>query len=166
MIIGLTGKQQVGKDTLAEYLHNKHHYQKMAFADHLKRVCRGYLGWDGKKDVRGRTLLQQIGIAAREYHPDIWIEQVDFMMRHIELGSEESNSGKSNIQWVISDVRFKNEADWITAKGGIIIRIIRDTGIIDTHISETEMDEYHPDYVIDNNRTMESMFTVMDRIIR
>lgn len=161
MIIGITGKQQVGKDTLAGYLANKHHCHRIGFADQLKRICRSYLGWDGNKDDGGRKLLQHIGTSTREYSPSFWIEQTDFMMRHIELGMEEQN-----IRWVIPDVRFRNEADWIKSKGGIIIRVVRNTGIIDTHISETEMDAYQPDYTLQNNALPDNMFREADKILR
>jgi hypothetical protein len=58
-----------------------------------------------------------------------------------------------NSRWIITDVRFPNEAEAIKKHGGIVIRINRD---VDTnnHLSETALDDYEFDYVIDNNSDM------------
>lgn len=39
MIIGLAGKLESGKDTIADYLVKEYGYTKMAFADNLKHMC-------------------------------------------------------------------------------------------------------------------------------
>lgn len=59
-------------------------------------------------------------------------------------------------KWIITDVRFPNEADEIRKRGGIIVRINRneDTG---NHPSETALDSYNFDYVINNTGTIEEL---------
>ena len=80
--------------------------------------------------------------------------------------------------WIITDVRFPNEADAIKQRNGILIRVNRDLvigeddfgytrvsinqaekdGIIDPqHESETALDDYKFDYIIDNNGTIEEL---------
>lgn len=56
--------------------------------------------------------------------------------------------------WIISDVRFQNEIEAIKDKGGIILRIERNTGIKDFHPSEVALDSYNFEHVIDNNGTI------------
>jgi hypothetical protein len=43
---------------------------------------------------------------------------------------------------VICDVRFQNEADWILAAGGILVRVVRPNhdGGAGNHVSETQLD--------------------------
>lgn len=55
--------------------------------------------------------------------------------------------------WIITDVRFPNEAKVIKDKGGIVIRVNRECiGSTDNHLSETALDDYKDfDYVIANN---------------
>lgn len=64
--------------------------------------------------------------------------------------------------WVITDVRFENEAQAIKARGGVIIRIDR-PGVkpINAHPSETAMDHWDFDYKIANASDLVSLkFTV------
>lgn len=67
--------------------------------------------------------------------------------------------------WVITDTRFVNEADAIKQRGGIVIRVNRpckECGLVNTHKmscsknikeheSETGLDDYKFDYIIDNS---------------
>ena len=53
---------------------------------------------------------------------------------------------------------YKNEADYIKNKGGILIKINRNTGYNDNYISEIDLDDYDKfDYIVDNNRTIKSI---------
>ena len=94
--IGLIGLAGSGKDTAAEAL-GEFGYWKAAFANHLKQLAYEF-GWDGKKDERGRALLQDLGMAARKYNPDFWIEQLTWPTK-----------GRSfSFPQVFTDVRFQN----------------------------------------------------------
>ncbi len=61
-------------------------------------------------------------------------------------------------KWLVTDVRFENEAEAIKERGGILLRINRnvDTG---THPSETSLDDYKFDYTISNKGSMEDLVT-------
>ncbi len=51
--------------------------------------------------------------------------------------------------------------------GGIIIRLERDTGIIDKHISETELDGYEGfDYIVENNSSLGDLIFVLENIVK
>ena len=60
--------------------------------------------------------------------------------------------------WIITDTRFKNEAEAIKSKNGIVIRIER-FGVrpINNHPSETGLDDWKFDYVIDNSSSVEDL---------
>jgi len=56
---------------------------------------------------------------------------------------------------VISDVRFKHEADFVRSRGGLLVRIVSQSqtphyGAADLHVSETESDTVEVDTVVVN----------------
>lgn len=141
MLIGLSGKQRVGKDTVGHWLEVKYDFERVSFAALLKKFARK-LGWDGRKDSRGRKLLQELGMVVRTYDENFWIDEAVRQMAKSErtIGQED---------FVVTDVRFKNEARYIKESDGILIRITRPDEITDdAHPSETELDDYEFDHVI------------------
>lgn len=81
--------------------------------------------------------------------------------------------------WIITDVRFPNEANAIKERGGINIRIergqainlptdgsgIRDRILANQHPSETALDDYTFNYVIDNNGSIEELIQKVKEIL-
>lgn len=104
--IGIIGYKQSGKDTAAGII-QKALFPKTVkithFADPLKKVALE-LGWDGKKDRKGRRLLQLLGTnVCREcICDDYWIlKMVDFLHKE---------NAKTLDFLLIPDLRFPNEA--------------------------------------------------------
>ena len=112
LVIGLAGDAGSGKDEVARYLERRHGFVRLAFADALKTVCKTYLGWDGRKDYRGRRLLQEVGMSARHYDSEHWLkivqEQMALLMRSPECR-----------RFVVSDCRFLDELQWVWEMRGI-----------------------------------------------
>lgn len=168
MIIGLTGYAQSGKDTVAQTLVKHYGFTRVAFADKIRDYLyemnpmidsvvgepiflQSYIsryGWEeGKKAPHVRRLLQTTGVAARElFGENFWVEQAFKDVRTAE-----------NI--VVTDVRFKNEADWIKNYEGSQIWRIKRLGVtaVNGHVSEHEMDEYKVDQIFTNNGTLEEL---------
>lgn len=142
MLVGLYGKAGAGKTTIAHAVTNS----VIAFAKPIKYIAERCFGWDGKKDERGRRLLQVLGTeAGREYNPNIWI---DYTITAYKLSS-------SNLV-VIDDVRFQNEADAIIKESGIVLEVIgrgTDLGSNASHVSEQGISM--PFLQIDNSGTVE-----------
>lgn len=97
-----------------------------------------------------RLLLQLLGTqCGREIiHPNIWVNALfsEYVSYH---------NSRVNIytlpKWIISDVRFENEAKAIKERNGIIIRVNRNSENKDNHQSEIELDNYKEfDYTIAN----------------
>lgn len=65
-IIGISGKAQHGKDTVANILKEMYGGEVVHLADLLKEQAK-MIGWDGKKDEGGRTLLQKFSAPIKEY---------------------------------------------------------------------------------------------------
>lgn len=84
-----------------------------SFASPLKYICTKFFGWDGKKDEKGRTLLQEIGCAARHYDPNIWANKA------LKVVAEASVNPS---YLVFDDARFPNEADVFRAAGYEVIQ--------------------------------------------
>lgn len=104
-----------------------------------------------------RILLQQIGtdLFRNQLHTNCWINAT------FANYTTDSN-------WIITDCRFKNEANAIKDRGGIVIRINRDT--LNTsqfrHQSEVDLDDYEFDYTIYNNSDISSLInSVRDMLI-
>ncbi len=143
MLIGLSGKKRVGKDTVGHWLEVKHDFTRVSFAALLKKQAKR-VGWNGKKDEKGRTLLQDLGMVVRIYDEDFWI---DAAFR--DLAKFNRTTGQTN--FVITDVRFQNEARRIKDAGGVMIRVTRPDEITDdAHASETDLDNYKFDYVVES----------------
>lgn len=177
MLIGLSGWARSGKDTAAEYLVEQKGFTRVAFADPLREALyrlnplievQGFpgarlrqmvdlAGWDELKaaseDVRG--LLQRMGTeVGREMIRDsIW---VDLAMKKAD----------SLDFVVITDVRYPNEAEAIRDRGGILWRIQRPyLGPANTHPSETALDEYKFDAVVENNGFVEDLHEKIDKLL-
>ena len=98
---------------------------------------------DWLNNMTVRELLQKFGTAIRnEVCDDFWVKVC------LKNCTEDC---------IISDVRFESEAKGIRNINGIIIRINRDGAGAGNHISETALDDYCFDYIIDNNGTEEDL---------
>jgi hypothetical protein len=163
MIIGLTGYAQSGKDTVASYLVKQHGFTRVAFADKIRdilydmnpmvngeplQITVDVEGWDKAKQRPAiRMLLQNLGVSARKHlGEDFWINQAL------------QNVGMPGEKYVITDVRFRNEATAIWSIPGRIWRVER-PGVkaVNGHISETQMDSYPVDYTFINDGSIEDL---------
>ena len=54
LVLGLMGKAQSGKDTVADILEKDYGFIRLAFADAVRRTADTIFNWDGEKDERGR----------------------------------------------------------------------------------------------------------------
>ena len=140
MIIGICGFIGSGKDTIADYLVNLHHFRRESFANSLKDAVAHVFGWDRtllegrtkhsrewreKRDdwwserlgieITPRFILQQWGteVCRKAFHDDIWIASLENKLRN------------SQDDVVITDCRFPNEIKAIKAAGGKVIRVVR-----------------------------------------
>jgi hypothetical protein len=136
-----------------------------------------------------RKLLQLIGTECGRniIHPNIWVNalmgEYEPIWKHsrlkITIPYDKEDIDVDYPNWVITDVRFPNEADAIKQRDGIIIRVnknkeqlLRDKGIhipkhllTPEHESETALDNAEFDYVIDNNGTIEKLIEQVKYIL-
>ena len=103
IVLLFAGKAGAGKNTSADLVENVYsgsaiRTAQFSFAGSLNAIAKE-MGWDGKKDEKGRRLLQQIGAAGRAYDKDVWA-------KCCLSAIQESDCDIA----MITDLRFPNEA--------------------------------------------------------
>lgn len=167
MIIGISGYARSGKDTIAGIL-AADGFARIAFADAIREALYrvnpmvelkdGSLtdlalvvddrGWEVAKtlpEVRG--YLQRLGteVGRDMMGEDVWVNVV---LRRMVAGEN----------YVITDVRYPNEATAIVRAGGRVWRVERPGfGPANSHVSETSMDGWICDAVIVNDGSLEDL---------
>ena len=77
------------------------------------------------------------------------------------------NSLPENTDVVVSDIRFPHELKSLNQMGASIIKIEKyNIGLIDTHESESHIDEMAYDYLITNNRNISFLEQQINIILR
>lgn len=155
------------------------------------------------KSFTVRQLLQLCGTDAMRdvIHPDVW---VNALMKDYKLVPNSKNRDYLSINgkmedvgmsydkkeypnWIISDVRFGNEAKAIKDRGGVVVRVddskrvfgnIHDElGLVTKgawraasmgfeHESETALDSYSFDYVIENDSDIPSLIEKVKEMLK
>ena len=127
-----------------------------------------------------RELLQKVGTDAMRdvIHPNVWVNAL-FSKYYPKICSGVTYcalAGKPEIScnqcpeypnWLISDVRFPNEATAIKDRDGIAVRVHREhikDGRIE-HESETALDNYSFDYVIENDSDIPSLIEKVNEML-
>lgn len=173
MFVGILGKKRHGKDTVADYITKTYpNFVKKSFAKPLKDAVQilfdftdDQLNDENLKEEPDefwgdspRKVLQLVGteLFRNQYDQMFWIKVAK---RHIP----------PNKNIIFSDVRFKNEFDFIKENKGIVIFIKRDIVQYkkDNHDSEKYIDDLaqSADYSIDNNATLNDLYNKIDDIM-
>lgn len=184
MIIGLSGYAKSGKDTVAEMIQaiEPMQWEIKKFSGKLKQIASLLTAipiekfedqefkmselsheWDylvpsyGYMDMQAMTVrefLQRLGTdAVRDgLHPNAWVNALfaDYNpIRPDRLPYTHPN-------WVVTDVRFPNEAKSIKERGGIIVRVHRpEIKPVNPHVSEIALDKWAFDYIITNDSDLD-----------
>jgi len=140
-LIGLTGYKGSGKDTVGEILCTDFNFERFAFADKLRQVCREVYGIEMKYftdtilkeqtlekfGMSPREILIHVGQSMREINPNVWcdfamnvIDQIEEFVDTLWNGDRESDG------YVITDVRHYNELEAILERGGVVVRVVRE----------------------------------------
>lgn len=197
LIIAISGKMGCGKDFITNnyiipYVQNVLGLKvlQLSFADQLKIITMvkdniGYNDLYVNKTELSRRLLQINGTEnARNLNEDIWIQ---YLSNWIEVFK---NRGINC--FVIPDLRFLNEFEWVKSQKGLVIRIKAPqrnktrleqeaNGNIDAYInikshkSECDLDDLHDtvyDYVIRNdycnnlNDHLPEIYDLLDEFVK
>lgn len=118
----------------------------VAFEDNIFKMSNSEIAKPEGGYYTNRELLQRFGTeVGRSISPTLWVDAL-------------FTSYSEDDHWIIPDVRFPSEAKAIKDRGGIVIRVDRETLSHDNHPSETALDDYEGfDYRIDNNSDIEHL---------
>lgn len=170
IIIGFSGKAEAGKTTAANAF-----FKKMApmdlcggivpLAKKMKEQAR-YLGWDGKKDERGRRFLQEVSWPIKHYlGEDVYAKWV----------LEDANRSYLNVI-LVDDVRMLAEVNYFKSLPKdeyefVLVRIERPNHVSKltpeqlADVSETQLDNYEFDYHVVNDGTIEELGDKLSEIL-
>jgi len=181
MILGLSGAKGSGKDTVAAYLVKNHQFERKAFADPLKKSIAALFDIPfaeidklknnvdvkvsvesvvghrlmGVHDMTFRTFLQRYGT---ESHRDVFGE--DFWLDYT-LPVQGYYPGRAI---VVTDVRFKNEADRVKECGGTNVMITR-PGYESEEKHSSEVFDFNADLSIINNGDIDDLYVATEEIL-
>ena len=103
-----------------------------------------------RKHWTAREIMQDYGAFYRTIDNEFWIKNLFKVAEEKEY---------DNV--VVTDVRYRNEADHIINHGGYVVRVERENkdGVHnEAHPSEVELDDYKRfDFTVDNNGTLEQL---------
>ena len=178
-VYGITGHKEHGKDTFSKLLQASKYgykYKITHFADPLKDLCKLVFGLtdeqvnttEGKKEKLKTPIVIDNHLNYLKHYTKLDLQEHNKIATSVRellqyVGSDYIRT-ESNLFWIekirqqiesdksiiISDVRFKNEAQLIRAYDGKIIKITRIDfpASIDNHISEIDIDNIKVDLEI------------------
>jgi len=177
MLVGICGKAGAGKDTIGDYLVEKHGFIKIALADPIKRLVKDVFALDDHtvydREAREqelerwegwtvRKLLQYIGTELFRDNIDdsIWVKSLWY-----KIQDDKCNN------YVVTDVRFPNELQYFkdNAEEGefLAIKVVRYgcDGSVGIQGHKSEAYDLEGDIVILNDETMEELYNKIDEIL-
>jgi len=183
LLIGLTGQAGVGKDTVAKGISETQYMAQYALAAPIKEaLCTMFdlpysvfvdriqkeaiIPWIGKSP---RYLAQKLGteFGRDMVAQDIWLRVMQQHYEETKLVFEEQAHLHTVAEgFIVTDVRFDNEAEYIKNLGGVIWKIERkiETPVL-AHVSEQGVSELLIDAVIDNNGELSLALEQADKLL-
>ncbi|AWY39440.1 deoxynucleotide monophosphate kinase [Pseudomonas putida] len=172
LLIGLAGRARTGKTTAANHLVNVHGFQGYAFADPLRDGLMNILNlspcdFDGARKEQPiewlgrspRELMQSLGTdwGRDQVHPDLWLL---LAAQNLEFLGQTNDTATG---FVISDLRFENEAEFVRKRGGMVIHFLRPDAVeVNPHLSEAGVGIQDCDLVLHNDGALEDLFGQLD----
>ncbi len=176
-VIGISGLEDHGKDTLGDLIQTEFdNFVKESFAGPVKQAA---------KSIFMLTDEQINGSNQQKRAPDpFWSKFVSgvsarHFMRWVgtKIGRESMNSilpglgdmlwirllerrMKPGKQYVVCDVRFENECDWIRGLGGLIVRVVNPNQHLNSTPEHVTNDPNHlprPDFTVVNSGTKQQL---------
>lgn len=130
-------------------------------------------------DMTYREFLQKLGTEAirDNIHNEAWVNAlfsdyklIDLNLYLIKHGGDkekalEDQKSDGLPKWVISDVRFPNEFNAIKQRDGIVVRVQNGKETEGGHISETALDLFQFDYILNNKGTINDLIVEVEKML-
>ena len=149
---------QSGKSTVAAALAEKYGFIHLSFATPLKEDVVG-MGFDredvyNRKPLPIRELLQKYGQARRYQDGSYWLKRLEHSV-HMR---------KPTSIFIIDDVRFENEAQWVEEQG-VLIRLERLGHVCpDQDTSEIALDNFRFEHVVHGDEGPTSVIDLIEHV--
>jgi hypothetical protein len=161
MKIALMGYARSGKDTVGYLIRKLTNYQtfRLAFGEELQGSFHNMFP-DIPTEPKPRPYYEQYGKAMRDIDINVWVNAVARKYgKLMTLGIED---------FVITDTRQPNEAEWARQNGFVIVEIratdyereersTGDAGFVPINPSEIHIKDIRADHIIYNNGTLEEL---------
>jgi hypothetical protein len=143
---------------MAKVISARRGFFQISFADHLKMtlIARDEMSWEDAYVIKPkwvRDRLQQFGTEEMRdtVDPNFWVKALEGWIQTI-------HSRHKVTKFIVSDVRFINEVEWIHENEGVVIRLDSNRENVEeltpeqtTHRSEVSLDNYNFHHRIINN---------------
>lgn len=138
-IIGLAGKMQSGKTTIADFLCENHGYKKLSIANGLKQLCADMLGVDSIEEL---NKIKEVPFDIPVIPDDRWINAVAAAL----------NLPKEQLEKDFENVRLHNVREVLQVIGTDIIRKYNPLWHIQQVINKIKSSDDNMRFVIDDVR--------------
>jgi hypothetical protein len=169
VIIGISGKMGSGKDTLADLIIEKDpSFKKVSFAAKLKRIGAFMTGteefqWFSQEGKN--VLLTDWGMTIGEFQQRLGTDAIRYGLHSEAWVLSLFADFKPDSRWIITDMRFPNEAKAVTDRGGYTVRLNGDPAKVRAnssrnlnHPSETSLDDYNQfDFTYSNTNSLNEL---------
>lgn len=175
ILIGLAGRARSGKDTAAQHLVNQHGFQSYAFADPMRDGLMHILNlspcdFEGDQKEQPlprlgrspRELMQSLGTewGRNSVHPELWLLLAE---QNLDLLARTHDNARG---FVVSDLRFDNEAAFIRRRGGVVVHMDRIAAIpVNQHSSENGIRRALGDLWLPNDGPFDELFQNLNHIV-
>lgn len=174
-LIGLAGRARSGKSSIADYLVSRYGWAHLAFANPLREFFEYVLDTPAHyMDIEKETPIPPHGKSYREMmqtlgtgwgrdtmRKDFWVIE---LQRRFDLLTQ---SAGDDCCIVVSDVRYKEEADWVRQRGELwhITRPGQDPAKTRAHSSEAGIEPLGGEAIVQNTGMLADLFAHVDRLL-
>lgn len=184
MIIGIAGKKESGKNALCSFLQEIHpSFEETKFAGALWKCLLAADPWVDawqKEDI-GVVGFERLSVLNRDYGYEYCkkhFPEVRRLMKELGTAGIRENVGRHtwvNVvqqqlvshpdqDFVVTDLRFREEGAMIHAFGGMVVKLERDNDDGDTHISEAIAGIFE-DHLYVNNSGLDDLREFAQRLV-
>jgi len=174
-IILISGKSNSGKGTVAITIENKlkrknKNVIRCSLSTYIRNVARDDFYWDGVDTLKSRIFMAEVYRIGTDFYPyhmarRVWERDIKPFALTDTIAIIESFREKVNYDY-FNTLLEKNIIDSI-----VTIRVNRpefnaiQDEVMEKHISESDLDNFPFDYIIDNDSTIEDLNQKLDKII-